>query len=176
MAENPSHFTREGARRPVESVTWHDAQVFCDALCKAIRGPVRLPTEAEWEYACRAGTTTRYWFGDDPSKLADHAWFSDNSGEETGLVGAEGHKNPWGLYDVHGNVWEWCADWSAEDYYARSPKDDPSGPNVGAGRVLRGGCWILNPRYCRSAARGRNGPDGRGLNVGFRVLLSSGVD
>ncbi len=111
-----------------------------------------MPTEAQWEYACRAGSKTKYWFGDDGSKLGDYAWYGENSGNTTHPVG-EKKPNAWGLYDMHGNVWEWCQDWNEDEYYAKSPVDDPTGAATGWFRVLRGGGWLSPARYCRSANR-----------------------
>lgn len=139
MGTNPSHF--RGADRPVDNVSWEDSQDFIRRLNNLVaeRGRVyRLPTEAEWEYACRAGTTSRYYFGDDDSLLGEYAWYSDNSGRQTHPVGQKS-PNPWGLYDMHGNVSEWCSDWYSEYYTTRSPIDDPTGPRTGKHRVLRGG-------------------------------------
>ena len=132
----------------------------------------RLPTEAEWEYACRAGTTTRFSCGDelDPA----YAWFGDNSDNETHPVG-EKRPNAFGLYDMHGNVWEWCSDWYDGDYYGGSPPANPTGPSTGSYRVSRGGCWSLSAKYCRSAIRYRYRPDYRTYSLGFRVALVPSV-
>ena len=129
----------------------------------------RLPTEAEWEYACRAGTTTEYSFGDDVSVLGDFAWFDDNSGSQTHPVGQK-RPNGWGLYDMHGNVWEWCSDWHGD--YAAGAVRDPAGPASGSIRVLRGGCWYDSAGFCRSAFRIRFYPSYRFSNYGFRLALS----
>jgi formylglycine-generating enzyme required for sulfatase activity len=130
----------------------------------------RLPTEAEWEYSCRAGTTTEYSFGDRESELGDYAWYDENSGGTTHPVGGK-KPNPWGLYDMHGNVWEWCQDW--HDYYPSGPVTDPTGPVSGSLRVGRGGNWISISDYCRSADRIWRTPDSRLSHYGFRVLRSS---
>jgi len=153
---------------PVTCVSWNDAVAFCQWLSKKEGKTYRLPTEAEWEYACRAGTTTRWCFGDDEAALGEYAWYYVNSGEKTHPVGQK-RPNAWGLYDMHGNVWEWCADWYAEGYYRKAPPDDPTGPSSGADRVLRGGSWINNLCFARSANRSFYLPELRNLNLGFRV-------
>ena len=153
---------------PVTCVSWNDAVAFCQWLSKKEGKTYRLPTEAEWEYACRAGTTTRWCFGDDEAALAKYAWYDGNSRNATHPVGQK-RPNAWGLYDMHGNVWEWCADWYAEDYYGQSPPDDPTGPSSGTDRVLRGGSWFSSPGSPRSANRDRDRPGNRGHYDGFRV-------
>lgn len=148
-------------------MSWEDAQVFCQwAGC-------RVPTEAEWEYACRAGSTGAFCFGDAESELEQYAWYSKNSGHKTQAVGQK-KPNQWGLYDIHGNVWEWCQDWFASDYYKRSPKDDPTGPEKGNARVLRGGSWDHVPEYLRSACRGTYAPVRRHYCIGFRCVWVEG--
>jgi formylglycine-generating enzyme required for sulfatase activity len=165
MGENPSSFKEPS--RPVESISWDDAAAFCAKLSAMdSRLQYRLPTEAEWEYACRAGTATRYSCGDDMDPR--YAWFGDNSGRETHPVGRT-LPNAWGLCDMHGNVWEYCHDWYDEDYYASSPLDDPAGPATGSDRVHRGGCWDFSTRQCWSACRRGHGPNFRGGGMGFRV-------
>jgi formylglycine-generating enzyme required for sulfatase activity len=150
-------------QQPVVGVSWDDAQAFCQwAGC-------RLPSEAEWEYACRAGSKGRYCFGDDESQLEEYAWFRKNSGGKTQPVGQK-KPNQWGLYDVHGNVWEWCQDWFGSDYYRRSPKVDPTGPEKGDSRVLRGGSWRGVAAYLRSAFRDCVAPGSRGYSLGFRCV------
>ncbi|MGO8691187.1 MAG: formylglycine-generating enzyme family protein [Thermoguttaceae bacterium] len=137
MGSNPSGF--KGAKNPVEHVSWDDCQKFLERLNGKIGGgKFSLPTEAQWEYACRAGSTTRYCFGDDPSQLGDYAWYDKNSGSKTHPVG-EKKPNAWGLYEMHGSVWEWCEDWYNDGYYRKSPRDDPTGPTTGWLRVDRGG-------------------------------------
>jgi formylglycine-generating enzyme required for sulfatase activity len=172
MGDVPSKW--KNADLPVESVIWDDAVAFCKALsalpAERQAGRVyRLPTEAEWEYACRAGTSTKYSFGDDESLLGDFAWYSGNSGRQTHPVGQR-RPNAWGLYDMHGNVWEWCSDWYG-DYTAGAVRD-PVGPASGSYRVLRGGSWYSAAWYCRSADRGRPFPSIRCSNDGFRLALS----
>ena len=144
MGSNPSKF--RGEDRPVESVSWNDVQEFIKKLNeKESAGKYRLPSESEWEYACRAGTTTRYSFGDDESKLDDYAWYSENSGSETHPVG-QNNPNPWGLYDIHGNVWEWCQDnWHGN--YDGAPSDGSAWESgSGSDRVDRGGSWSIIAR------------------------------
>jgi len=172
--------------RPVETVSWDDATAYCAALTERERlaGRIaancvyRLPTEAEWEYACRGWTSTRFSYGDDPgyTNLTNYAWYYDNSEGQTHPVG-EKLPNPWGLYDMHGNVWEWCQDWWAD----RLPGGivvDPQGPAAGSYRVIRGGWsfWLdwVNPRNCRSAYRDFGDPDDGVIFIGFRAVLAPG--
>jgi formylglycine-generating enzyme len=171
---------------PVLDVTWNDAVTFCAWLSRKEGKTYRLPTEAEWEYACRAGTTTRYSNGDDPDSLAKAADVADAKGRTTfphvqdlDIPNSEGHRftapvgsfspNKFGLCDMHGNVWEWCADWYGEDYYSRSPVDDPAGPESANVRVRRGGAWNSFPLWARASFRNWNTPDSRCVNLGFRV-------
>ena len=162
VGTNPSNF--KGTANPVESVSWHDATAFC----KALGG--ELPTEAEWEYACRAGSTKRYGLVDEESELGNYAWHSGNSDRKAHPVGRK-KPNAWGLYDMLGNVYEWCADWYGEDYYRQSPAEDPKGPADGNSRVLRGGSWTRAPSYCRAAPRDWSTPTYRYNGYGFRILL-----
>jgi len=169
---------------PVVNVSWNDGVAFCKWLSKKEGKTYRLPTEAEWEYACRAGTTTRYYSGDDPETLAKvgnvadaaaKAKFPDwqytikaNDGYVFTAPVGKFKPNAFGLYDMHGNAWQWCADWYGTEYYAKSPVDDPTGPASGNVRVLRGNSWGNWPGSTRSA--GRNGyPDGSDDSTGFRV-------
>jgi len=167
MRTNPSHFI--GANHPVDSVTWDEAIEFCRRLSYATNRIYRLPTEAEWEFACRAATFTQFNYGDEEELLSQYAWSLANSGNHTHPVG-EKKPNGWGLYDMHGNVWEWCQDWYAADYYHHSPNVNPPGPSNGLSRVLRGGSWYSLPNYCRSAGRSNHQPDLRDPLVGFRVV------
>ena len=169
MGENPSHF--KGAKNPVERVSWEDAVEFCRKLSalpeeKAAGRVYRLPTEAEWGYACRAGTTTKYSFGDEESQLSDYAWYRENSDRRTHPVGQK-KPNAWGLYDMHGNVWEWCQDRYGE--YPSGSVTNPTGPSEGSIRVYRGGGWFDFARYCQSGIRIRSNPRNRYRNFGFRV-------
>jgi formylglycine-generating enzyme required for sulfatase activity len=168
MGKNPSHF--KGENLPVEMVSYIDADEFCKKASKLAGKPIRLPTEAEWEFACRAGTKTKFNTGENEAALEQAGWFKGNSEDRTHPVGLK-RPNAWGLYDMHGNVWQWCQDWYGEDYYVKAPAEDPRGPTQGARRVLRGGSWLSSPVYCRSAARGMYDPGGRGIDVGFRVVV-----
>ena len=163
MAENASWFskTANGANRvkgmdtshfPVESVSWDDAMEFCKKLSKREGHTYRLPTEAEWEYACRAGSTTRFCFGDDPGQLGQFAWFTENSKPQPHPVGQK-KPNSWGLHDMHGNVLEWCSDSYDPDYYAKTPIDEPTAPAAFILRVLRGGSWSDDAGVCQSSVR-----------------------
>jgi formylglycine-generating enzyme required for sulfatase activity len=176
-------------RHPVVNVSWNDAGTFCDWLSKKEKRPFRLPTEAEWEYACRAGTSTRFWSGNGDESLRGVANLADRSapavwGCKWAVGWDDGHPftapvgsfkaNPWGLFDMHGNVWQWCADWYHKDYYKMSPKKDPRGPDRGVGRVLRGGSWGDPARGCRAAQRLRHEPGHRDYHTGFRVVCVGG--
>ncbi|UCD56613.1 MAG: formylglycine-generating enzyme family protein [Candidatus Hydrogenedentota bacterium] len=154
-------------KRPVINVTWYDAVAFCDWLSELSGDRYRLPTEAEWEYACRAGTTTQYGLGDGAHDLGLYAWYSGNAGKRTHPVGNL-KANAWGLHDMHGNVWEWCSDWYDESYYGRSPSSNPTGPTNGQNRVRRGGSWGGDARDLRSANRNYASPDVAGSFFGFR--------
>jgi formylglycine-generating enzyme required for sulfatase activity len=172
MRDNPSRFKGK-PNHPVESVSWDAAQEFIGRLNE--QEPMnryRLPTEAEWEYACRAGTTTRYSFGDDAGLLEKYAWYSGNAEGTTHPVG-EKMPNRWGLHDMHGNVFEWVQDWHNENYYAKSPTSDPSGPNTGAYRVDRGGSWYYNAGYALVSFRYYSEPGDYYGTLGFRLALSS---
>ena len=166
MGKNPSLL--RGARNPVEKVSWNDAVEFCRRLSHRDGATYRLPTEAEWEYACRAGTTTRFCFGDNDSGLGDYAWYKSNSNSKTHPVG-EKRANAFGLHDMHGNVWEWCQDWYDKDYYTNSPISDPSGPRSGTARILRGGSWDCAPWICRSEVHDGRTPSRTDVNYGFRI-------
>jgi formylglycine-generating enzyme required for sulfatase activity/Tol biopolymer transport system component len=171
MGTNPSK--RQGDELPVERTRWTDAALFCNR-CSEIDGLApcydpktwqcdfrangyRVPTEAEWEYACRAGSQTSYSFGNDVSDLALYAWCKPHSQGRTWPMG-EKRPNRWGLYDMHGNVWQWCNDFYGETYYASSPRENPTGPSEGKQRVLRGGAWSSTPEKCRAAYRFKDFP------------------
>jgi formylglycine-generating enzyme required for sulfatase activity len=173
MGSNPSYFNACGTDCPVESVSWEDAQDFINALNELNEGTYRLPTEAEWEYACRAGSTTAFANGDitvtgcarDPN-LDLMGWYCYNA-ESTPHPVAQKNPNDWGLYDMHGNVWEWCQDWYGD--YPTDPVTDPTGPETGASRVYRGGSWKEQARLIRSALRNRH-TDTFDNNLGLRLV------
>ncbi len=169
--ENPSRF--KGPDLPVEMVSWPKAVEFCRIASRRTRKPFRLPTEAEWEFACRAGSTEPHGFGGDASLLGDYAWHKGNSEGRTHPVGRK-KPNAWGLHDMHGNVWEWVADWYAPDYYLKSPGKDPRGPDAGNRRLLRGGSWFFDVGFqCRSAFRHHNLPERGFHTLGFRVVVAA---
>jgi formylglycine-generating enzyme required for sulfatase activity len=172
MGANPSQF--KGQNLPVETVSWNDAMKFCKNLSPSPhRGEgkfiVRLPTEAEWESACRAGTTTTYNTGDKEADLDKAAWYFSNSKNTTHPVGQK-TPNAWGLYDMHGNVWEWCDDWYAP--YTAAAVTDPHGPTEGQFRVLRGGSWDGISGFCRAAGRERSASVYQPYGTGFRVVVA----
>ena len=177
---------------PVLNVSWNDAVAFCEWLSRKEGKTYRLPTEAEWEFACRAGTTTRHHNGDDPEELVRVGNVADAAARAKlgvltwGVSSRDGYvftapvghfaSNAWGLHDMHGNVSEWCSDWYdskyyGSDYYENTPTDDPPGPSPGSLRVNRGGSWNYYPGGCRSAYRGGYTPGDRSYNLGFRVAL-----
>ncbi|HEY3322437.1 MAG TPA: formylglycine-generating enzyme family protein [Planctomycetota bacterium] len=166
IGTNPSSF--KGKDNPVEQVSWDDSVEFCKRASEKTGQAVRLPTEAEREYACRAGTRTKYYSGDTEEDLKRVGWYAGNSGGTTHPVGQK-EPNAVGLYDMHGNVWEWCSDWY--EPYKPEPTVDPQGPSEGQRRVVRGGSWRLNLRYCRSAYRFRFNPDDPFFLIGFRVVV-----
>jgi formylglycine-generating enzyme required for sulfatase activity len=172
MGNNPSKV--KGNNQPVESVTFEDAKSFIDSLnTKEGHSRYRLPTEAEWEYAARAGTFTLYYFGDDKALLGNYAWYGGNSGESFKHQNV-GQKlpNPWGFFDMHGNVWEWIEDWYGESYYSHSPTIDPPGERSGEYKVIRSGSSLDSPNLCRSASRQHFLPDNSIEYIGFRLALS----
>jgi formylglycine-generating enzyme required for sulfatase activity len=189
MGNNPSAFSAGGERRdgvkgldtsrfPVENVSWDDAQEFCRKLSQKEGKQYRLPTEAEWEYACRAGTTTPFFFGAacngaEANCDGNFPYGTATKGpylERTTTAGSY-RANAFGLYDMPGNVWEWCADWYDEKYYTVSPVDNPPGPSSGSERIFRGGSWRGLPSSCRSANRGGSVPSNRRNLIGFRPAL-----
>jgi formylglycine-generating enzyme len=178
---------KQGEDHPVVNVTWNDAQAMCQWLSEKEGKKYRLPTEAEWEYCCRAGTKTQFHSGDDPQSLLKAANTFDQEcapawkkWEEFALEGSDGFEftspvgkfapNAFGLHDMHGNVWEWCSDYHADDYYSKSPTDDPQGPTDGSVRVRRGGSWHTWALYCRSAYRNVNSQRTRYVLQGIRLV------
>ena len=168
--ENPSFFKDPAS--PVECVDWEECQTFCKRLSVQAGVSVRLPTEAEWEYACRAGSLSKWNFGDDESRLGTYAWYDGNSSGKTHPC-AEKEPNQWGLYDMHGNIWEWCADWFDLKYDSGSSLTNPCGPTFGSHRVLRGGSWGASARTCRSAHRGKSDPRIRNFVTGCRLVVET---
>ena len=157
--------------QPVVQVSWNDAVAFCRWLSEEEGKTYRLPTEAEWEYSCRAGSASRYSFGEDATSLGEYGWFRGNSPNAAAHPVGQKKPNAWGLYDMLGNVWEWCADWFAKDYYKQSPLIDPSGPRSGRWHVTRGGSWSgTNPISFRCALRHHRHPHYRTHGMGFRVV------
>jgi len=192
MGYNPSYFT-DNDNLPVEKASWFEAVIFCNKLstlvgldscyitteeedyfgqkhrkCDFSKNGFRLPAEAEWEYACRAGTTTNYYTGDNESDLDLAGWYRKNCDHRTHPV-AQKKPNAWGLYDMHGNVWEWCNDWYYQNYN-NSSSNNPTGPESGHDHVLRGGSWPDNAGYCRSANRCMIRPSYKNFGIGFRVV------
>ena len=182
MGANPSRW--KGDKNPVEQLRWSDAVKYCNKRsdreglrscydlktlqCDFEANGYRLPTEAEWEYACRAGTTTAYFFGNSPAKLGDYAWFDKNSGGHPRPVGQK-QPNPWGLYDMVGNVWEWCNDFYQVDYYQTAPRENPRGPKQGQNKVLRGGAWRFSADNCRSGYRYNESPGSADVCFGYDI-------
>ncbi|MGB2820308.1 MAG: SUMF1/EgtB/PvdO family nonheme iron enzyme, partial [Phycisphaerae bacterium] len=169
MGTNPSHL--KDPDHPVGNISWPDAVAFCMRVSARTGRTIRLPTEAEWEYACRAGSDRPYWFGDDEALLDDHEWVKSNSSDKAHPVALK-NPNAWGLYDMHGNVQEWCSDWYDGRYYATADnRTDPKGPTKGSELIPRGGAYNASPWDCRSARRHHVSPSHRHVNCGFRVVL-----
>ena len=168
MGSNPSNF--KGKDNPVEMVSLDDAQEFCKKLGQTTNQTLRLPTDAEWEYACRAGTSTSYYSGDTENDLKRVAWYAANSNGTTHPVGQK-EPNRFGLFDMHGNVWQWCQDWYEE--YKPDTVTDPQGPAKGVVRVLHGGSWNFAPFMCRSVSRDNGFPGHRCSHFGFRVVVAT---
>ena len=168
MGNNPSKI--KGAKHPVEQVSWVDCQAFISKLNKLTGKQFRLPTEAEWEFAARGGNHSRGYKYSGSNDVGSVAWYEGNSGRETHPVGQK-QPNELGLYDMSGNVWEWCQDWYSENYYGSSPSQNPKGPYSGSGRVYRGGSWFNGAWCCRVSYRYYYSPDDRGSNLGLRLAL-----
>jgi formylglycine-generating enzyme required for sulfatase activity len=171
MGNNPSAFDMFGGSWPVETVSWEDAQGFIQRLNDQTGKNYRLPYESEWEYAARSGGKQEQWAGtSDLHALGTYAWFGDNSSKMTHSVGTR-WANGLGLYDMTGNVWQWCKDWYDADYYHKSPMKNPRGPLSGSERVLRGGSWYGSARDVRAAYRSGDPPSDRDFGIGFRLVL-----
>ncbi len=171
MNNNPAHFRDYGNNCPVENVNWNEVQIFIDELNRAAGKTYRLPTEAEWEYAARSGGENQKWAGTSmEAELSLYAHYDDNSKGQIHPVGQK-RPNGLGLYDMSGNVWEWVEDWYARDYYASSSNVNPSGPNEGETRVLRGGSRYSDAKSLRTSYRSHNHPDYKYSNIGFRLVF-----
>ena len=178
------YLAKSDPNNPASWITWDAATAFCEALSKITGKKVTLPTEAQWEYACRAGSNTVYYFGDDSSRLGDYAWYKRNTyGKMEELLDKDamytrpvGQKKPnaFGLYDMHGNVWEWCRDWYDEKFYAKANKVDPENTTKTEYRVLRGSAWFKIPEDCRAAIRFGEFTDSGYDYIGFRVIIPAG--
>jgi formylglycine-generating enzyme len=186
--KNPSNYFGDD-KLPVDRVSWYDAVKFCNLLsdkagfircydettwvCDFSKNGFRLPTEAEWEYTCRAGTKTVYYSGNTVEDLAKAAWYGNieigNSDNIPHFVGMKA-PNKWGFYDMHGSVWDWCNDWYDENYYKSSPGNNPKGPSTGKMKVMRGGSWVINPELLTSSYREPYVPDLNYLDIGFRIV------
>ena len=172
----------EGPDYPVYYVSWREAGAFCEKLSEIEGETYRLPTEAEWEYACRAGSESTFYWGDnnDDSVIKQYAWYKRDADEDSWTVPHSEHSgtqpvgrmkpNPWGLYDMSGNVWEYCSDRFDRNYYSNSPVQDPQGPSVGDSRIIRGGCWTNGPEYLGSCVRVGTRTNTGGNDTGFRVV------
>lgn len=163
----------EGPNYPATYIAWDDASDYCRRLSEKEGRNYRLPSEAEWEYACRGGSANAYSFGDSESLLPNYAWFDMNAklvGEDRAHLVRQKQSNGFGLCDMHGNVYEWCSDWYGENYYVNSPLVDPKGPASGGNRVARGGSWRRAASSSRSASRGSNSPSLRFSISGFRIV------
>jgi formylglycine-generating enzyme required for sulfatase activity len=166
-------YVKEGPDYPAVYVSWDDAVAFCKKLSDKEGNTYRLPTEAEWDYACRAGTKTAWSFGDEFKELGDYAWYRENTwdiGEKYAHQVRLKKPNAFGLYDMHGNVFEWCHDYYEKDYYKLSPEKDPTGPASGSNRVVRGGNFLILHRRLRSAARFSYVAGKRAQHLGFRLV------
>lgn len=182
MGENPSRWKGDG--NPVEQVRWSDAVRYCNKRseleglklcydlttwkCNFEADGYRLPTEAEWEYACRAGATTAYYFGRNETKIGDYAWYDKNSGGHPRPVGKK-KPNAWGLHDMAGNLWQWCNDFYQVDYYMKSPRQDPRGPDEGKTKVVRGGAWRFSADNCRAGYRYNESPGYADVCFGYDI-------
>jgi formylglycine-generating enzyme required for sulfatase activity len=167
MGTRPS--VRKGANLPVDDVSWEDAQKFIEILAEREGRKYRLPTEAEWEYAARAGTETAYFFGDDPKSMSEYAHCGRDFAGSSPAPVMDKAPNAFGLFDMAGNLSEWVSDWFSEDYYAKSPRTNPKGPAGGSEKVHRGGAYASDPKACQSAWRNSDLPFVRSMTIGFRL-------
>lgn len=175
MEENPSYFNSVNMggstlNFPVESVTWQQIQIFIRRLNAREGEQYRLPTEAEWEYACKSGGKDEKFCGG--NKIAELAWYDENGGNRTHQVGTK-RPNGLGIYDMSGNVWEWVSDWYGADYYRSSSESNPAGPSGGNWKVQRGGSWQYNANLARAVGRGGFTPDCRSKDLGFRLVINN---
>lgn len=170
MGSNPSKFQLSD-RHPVDNVSWYDVQEFIAKLNERTEVIYRLPTEAEWEYGCRSGTSSRYYFGNEDAAAQQYAWFALNANGSTHPVG-EKLANSWGFHDMSGNVWEWVADWYGSEYYSQSPDSNPQGPDTGIDRITRGGGWYGGSVSLRPAFRRNIPPGTRRDGTGFRLAIT----
>lgn len=168
MGSNPSNFTTS-TQLPVERVSWNDCQTFITKLNSLTGATFRLPTEAEWEFAARGGNKSQGYTYSGSNTVGDVAWYTDNSSSKTHVVKTKS-PNELGIYDMSGNVWEWCQDWYDSSYYSSSPKTDPTGPTSGSNRVYRGGGWSGNATHCRCSDRGDITPTNAGNFLGLRLV------
>ena len=168
MGSNPSY--SKGNKKPVEQVSWNDCQEFIKKLNRLTGKNFRLPTEAEWEYAARGGNKSKGYKYSGSNTIDNVAWYTDNSGSKTQDVKTK-QANELGVYDMSGNVWEWCHDWYSSDYYSNSSANNPTGPAFGSNRVLRGGGWYNSAGVCRVSRRSHDDPDDRFNHYGFRLAL-----
>ncbi len=170
LPQDPAFF--KGNNHPVEQINWYEAVEFCNRLSLKFGKNFRLPSEAEWEYACRAGTESRFFFGNSKSALGDYAWFNDNSQHRTHPVG-EKLPNPWGLYDIVGNTWEWCTDRWRQSYDQKLPEEHLLKNSIHESRLLRGASWNAFPGACAPTARNRILPTYRAFYYGIRVVCDA---
>jgi sulfatase modifying factor 1 len=169
----PADLSWGRGKRPVIQVSWYDAIAYAEWLSTKEDKTYRLATEAEWEYAARGGQQSKDYQYVGSDAVDEVAWYDDNSGDNTHEIGQK-RANELGLYDMSGNVWEWCKDWFDKEYYANSPANNPLGPIEGSNRVLRGGGWRNRAKYCSPAFRGNYRPENCGGNIGFRLVLELG--
>ncbi|WP_099468967.1 formylglycine-generating enzyme family protein [Konateibacter massiliensis] len=167
MGDNPSHF--EGTDNPVDTVSWTDSVAFTEKLSELAQRNITLPTEAQWEYACRSGSDTKWFFGASEESAGEYGWIDSNAQGTTHPVGLK-KPNPWGVYDMYGNVQEWCLDWYADSYSGTASKD-PQGAKDGASRIIRGGGWGDFPDNARSAYRNASGEEIENDGIGFRCVM-----